>query len=351
MNLKRKKGAILIITLWILAILTILSVGISGRMGLELKLAGYYRDNMKALYLAKAGIERAVAEKEINDTAPDSDTLNETWANSPGLFDKKNPFNEETETGNSYYTVKYTYKESKEAEGVDLYGMMDEASKININKILEPDRKQQLITLLVKVCGLDEAGATAKVDALMDWIDTDPTAQGTSEDENSKYYPDMGSGYCKNGPLDSIEELLLVKGFEDSAILYGDKNQGKIGIIDYITIHTDDGKVNVNTAPKEVLQALGFKDDFETIADKIIAYRNNPENPPIASPQGLTTALTDLTSEEINKINSVIPYLTTTSAVFRVNAYGNVNNVRKHINCVVKLIPGSLYEIKYWNEE
>lgn len=351
MNLKRKKGAILIITLWILAILTILSVGISGRMGLELKLAGYYRDNMKALYLAKAGIERAVAEKEINDTAPDSDTLNETWANSPGLFDKKNPFNEETETGNSYYTVKYTYKESKEAEGVDLYGMMDEASKININKILEPDRKQQLITLLVKVCGLDEVGATAKVDALMDWIDTDPTAQGTSEDENSKYYPDMGSGYCKNGPLDSIEELLLVKGFEDSAILYGDKNQGKIGIIDYITIHTDDGKVNVNTAPKEVLQALGFKDDFETIADKIIAYRNNPENPPIASPQGLTTALTDLTSEEINKINSVIPYLTTTSAVFRINAYGNVNNVRKHINCVAKLIPGSLYEIKYWNEE
>ncbi|MDP2943215.1 MAG: type II secretion system protein GspK, partial [Candidatus Omnitrophota bacterium] len=328
MNLKRKKGAILIITLWILAILTILSVGIAGRMGLELKLAGYYRDNMKALYLAKAGIERAVAEKEINDTVSDADTLNETWANSPGLFDKKNPFGEGTETGNSYYTVKYTYKESKEAEGVDLYGMEDEASKININKIVSGDtvdtvRKEQLITLLELICGPD-VDATAKVDALIDWIDTGSTAQGTSEDENSKYYPDMGSGYCKNGPLDSIEELFLVKGFEDPAILYGDKNQGKIGIIDYITIHPDDGKVNVNTAPREVLQALGFKDDFETIADKIIVYRNDLgnspiTNPTIADPNGLKTILS-LSPEESDKVDSVKLYLTATSTVFRINA-------------------------------
>lgn len=364
MNLKRKKGAILIITLWILAILTILSVGIAGRMGLELKLSGYYRDNMKALYLAKAGIERAVAEKEINDTTPDADTLNETWANSESLFNEQDPFHsyEPDEPKNSYYTIKYTYKESKETESADLYGMEDEASKININKIVSGDtvdtvRKEQLITLLELICG-PEVDATAKVDALTDWIDTDDKVQGTNDLEDATYYPNMGSGYCKNRPLDSLEELLLVKGFEDPAILYGDKDQGKAGIVDYVTIYTEpvDGKVkvNVNTASSEVLQALGFAQD---LANYIISYRNNEDNPPIDKDNIGNLKNESFYSRSFGdgegaKIAQIVDnYLTTTSVVFRVNAYGRVNNARKHINCVVKLIPDSLYEIKYWNEE
>lgn len=375
MDFKEEKGAILIITLWILAILTILAVGVAGRMGLELKLTGLYRDNMKALYLTKAAINRAIAEKEKDDEkeekgeVPNADILNESWANNQGLFNKKNPFiiSEVNETLASYYTIKYTYKETKDAEGVELYGMMDEASKININKIVTGDivdgtRRQQLIDLLT-VCGIDDA--QAKVDALIDWMDFNETVYNSSEDENTKYYPDIGvDNYCKNLSLESIEELLLVKGF-DSTILYGSKEQEKYGIIDYITIYTEDGLVNVNTAPKEVLQALGLNGEFESLADGIIAYRENgaqpgePENLPIDDINKLKVEFSnpifgrDLTPEEFAKINSIItqPYLTTISKTFRIYATGKVNKVEKPITCVVIIEQGKSPAFKYWNEQ
>lgn len=368
-----EKGAILIITLWILAILTVLAVGIAGRMGLELKLTGYYRDSMKALYLAKAAINRAIVEKEKDDKkeekgeAPNADILSESWANNEGLFNKKNPFIKNpanNDTPSSYYTIKYTYKESIDSEGVELYGMIDEASKININKIVTGDtvdltRRQQLIDLLI-VCGIDDA--QAKADALIDWMDTNPTVYGSGDDENTRYYPDIGvDNYCKNSSLESIEELLLVEGF-DSTILYGDKEQEKYGIIDYITIYTEDGLVNVNTAPKEVLQALGLNGEFESLADGIIAYRENgaspgePENLPIVDLNKLKVELSnpifgrDLTPEEIAKINSIIPYLTTTSKTFRTYAIGKVNKVEKRIDCVAKVELDKYPDFKYWKE-
>lgn len=386
MSFKKERGAILIITLWILAILTILSVGVAGRMGLELKLTGLYRDNMKALYLAKAGIERAIAEKEKDDEkeekgeAPIADILNESWANKKELFDKQNPFignPENNETPTSYYTVKYTYKESIDSDGVELYGMMDEASKININKIVKVEddavdsvRREQLIKLLEIVCGLDPViEATPKVDALIDWMDTNDTVQGSTELENTRYYADTGvDTYSKNSSLESIEELLLIYDF-DSTILYGNKEgktegveEVKHGIFDYITIYTEDGKVNVNTAPKEVLEALGFAPD---LAQFIIDYRKNgPEtgdsdDQPIEQSNlninffkaNIFKRDLELVKEEPQIKNIITNYLTATSTAFRINAYGKVNKAERRVNCIVMLEDGKDYNVKYWKEQ
>ncbi len=60
MNSSRNKGAVLIITLWILAVLAILSIGIGGRMALELKLTGLNRNNTQAFYASKAGVKKAI---------------------------------------------------------------------------------------------------------------------------------------------------------------------------------------------------------------------------------------------------------------------------------------------------
>lgn len=367
MSFSAKDGAILITTLWILSILSLLSIGVAGRMGLELKLAGFYRDDMKALYLAKAAIERIIYEKDKKDELSGADMLSESWANNKDLFNNYNI----SGTEKSSYTVKYVYKESLTDEGTELYGMMDEASRIDINKIIKDDgntvdaaRKTQLVNLLQIVCGLEPAAAEDKVNNLIDWMDSDDTRIAQpAEKENEEYQETGVEKYCKNRKLDSIEELLLVKGF-DSTILYGGKEaeEKKYGIIDYITIYTEapqEGKVNVNTAPEEVLEALGFP---ERLAKDIINYRKNdtkigePENQPIKEGninidffKGIFT--TDLEPGEEAKISNSLNYLTAISSTFRINVYGKVNRIEKHITSVVTTKTDSQPIFKYWAEE
>ena len=67
------------------------------------------------------------------------------------------------------------------------------------------------------------------INALLDWRDADnDTREGGAE---SDYYNTLEPPYnAKNGPFDSIEELLLVKGF-NAAILYGE-DVNRNGILD-----------------------------------------------------------------------------------------------------------------------
>lgn len=359
-----KRGTILITTLWILSILSLISIGVAGRMGLELKLTGLYRDDMKALYLAKAAIERVIYEKDKKDELPEADMLNESWANDKKLFDNIII----NDTDKSSYTVKYLYKESLADNGTELYGMMDEASRIDINKIIENDapelnRTRHLVNLLKNVCKLDENDAEERVNNLIDWMDPDDIRISPPDQNENEIYEGTGEAkYCKNWKLDSIDELLLVKGF-DSAILYGGRDgEDKIdGIIDYITVYRDGldaHKVNVNTAPAEVLVALGFP---ERLAKAVIDYRKHEtttgelENLPIVQTDiGFFTGLQldpPMDQEEIDSVDAGIPFLTPISDTFRINVYAKVNRVEKHITCVVTAKSGARPIFKFWSEE
>jgi len=70
------------------------------------------------------------------------------------------------------------------------------------------------------------------------------------------------------------EELLLIKGFTRK-LVYGDKEHE--GIIDYLTIYGQDGKININTAPSPVLQALAPGVDKDMVG-ALIAFRKDKEN-------------------------------------------------------------------------
>lgn len=72
-----KKGSILIFTLWVLIILAILSIMLSRRATTDMKMARYESRNMKAYYLAKAGVIKMIAELIKDKNAYDS--LGEDW--------------------------------------------------------------------------------------------------------------------------------------------------------------------------------------------------------------------------------------------------------------------------------
>lgn len=67
-----KNGAILFVTLWALVILSIFSLGITSRVGTEMRLAKYLKGRLVSLYLAKAALSQAILELEKDQTPDDS---------------------------------------------------------------------------------------------------------------------------------------------------------------------------------------------------------------------------------------------------------------------------------------
>jgi hypothetical protein len=133
-------------------------------------------------------------------------------------------------------------------------------------------------------------------DSIIDWRDTDEIPTGTGLGAESDYYLALSEPYyAKNQPFEAVEELLLVKGI-DKTYLYGDgtappkgttysamgsSTAGGLnadmrlseGWFDLFTVYSTSpntgggggaagtivtGRINVNTAPREVLMCLQF---------------------------------------------------------------------------------------------
>lgn len=119
----------------------------------------------------------------------------------------------------------------------------------------------------------DDDQAEALLDALSDWVDKDDTERPQGAEE--PYYRSLTPAYgCRNGPVVQEDELLLVKGMKRE-ILYGDKEHE--GIAKYITVTGEDGKINLNTAPSQVLQALSPEMTPE-LAQELIGFREDKRN-------------------------------------------------------------------------
>ena len=99
------------------------------------------------------------------------------------------------------------------------FGLTDESSKLNLNLASE----RQLMVLMEAAVGEDEEiDPLAIVRAILDWRDADSDPRTEEGDTEGEYYHNLQSPYrVKNGPFDTVEELLLVKGVTNE-ILYGE---------------------------------------------------------------------------------------------------------------------------------
>ena len=130
----------------------------------------------------------------------------------------------------------------------------DECGKVNLNALYD----KRLFKVLKRL--FEEIGVEPSVaDSIKDWVDRDSSPEPSGAEED--FYE--GLGYKpSNGPMRSLGELLYVRGIDER--LY--KKLQK-----YLTIYGS-GKINVNSAPKEVLLALS-PDMSPEAADSIIEAR------------------------------------------------------------------------------
>lgn len=239
MIVNNQQGTALIVTLFIVVILTVTVTEFLYETWVDRSLVANFRDGTKGLYALTSGVEAARA-VIVDDFQRDqknglfTDTLKEYWAQPAIAIPLEDTF--------MFATI------------------IDESSKINLNNLLTPggypDEKYiAFFRRLLRVLELDEDIA----DYVRDWIDANE--DGPAE---NPFYQSLAHPYkCKNARFDTVEELQMVRGVTPEAFARLRK---------FVTI--TGGLVNINTAPKEVLMAL-HNDITSSMADDVLAARDS----------------------------------------------------------------------------
>ncbi len=146
----------------------------------------------------------------------------------------------------------------------------DEERRFDLNAMRRPDGSidQNHLDQFTRLLAVLQSSNVGFANAVADWEDADSTVRypGGAESLNYRDYP------CKNGPLDSVAELLDIQGcspqlYDGTAASAGVEatpspspgartGRGGVPGLRYVcTVHSS-GKVNVNTAFPAVLQSI-----------------------------------------------------------------------------------------------
>lgn len=239
--MRNSRGSVLILVLWALSLLTVFTVSLSYSARQKASLLNRIETESALRDIAYSGVERARGILRMVEVVPTISTLNDAWAKNPAAFTNVG-------VGNGSYTV-------------GKHGLLDEESKLNLNKA-----DHVAITKLLQIkAKLTEAAAQELAYHIIDWRDSDSGYQHPSIGFEDSDYDDLREPIdAKDAPMELVEELLLVKGITRPIF---------DSIRDSVTVRGT-GAVNVHTAPKEVLMAVGMS---ETLADRVLTYRRGDD--------------------------------------------------------------------------
>lgn len=276
-----KSGSVLVAVLWCLALLSVVVIGVLHTSRINLLVVKNYGDRVQAHYLAVAGIEKAKAL-----LYQDARQRSRTGLNHSGqLSDSVQQFRD-IPFGRGEFRV--FHRGRPDEGGGLLFGPSDEESRLNVNNA----SAEELGKLNAQT---PNAMTSDVVAAIIDWRDEDNTV--TPGGAESEFYLAMQPPYLpRNGPLQSIRELLGVRGVTPE-LLFGQDQQendpeeddqqpsatvndmSDLGWAGLLTTHSTmnnvsgagTDRVNVQSADQDALTAV--KGISEDIAKAIVAYR------------------------------------------------------------------------------
>lgn len=248
-----EKGVALIMVLWIIAILSVIAFEFSYAMRTEVKIVKNFQEELQLYAMAEGGVERAIAEL-VYKHDPRVQNKRRTLKSKDFPPEKK-----EWVTDGRGYPLTFDL-------GVCVVKVMGEAGKININLV-----SGMLLRKIITNLGVEGEAGDIVVDSLLDWRDPDDLYRLNGAEND--YYQSLPEPYeCKNGNLDSIEELLLVRGVTPE-LFYGKKGTwpgeggkekgNRIGLKDIFSIYALGEQVDINSATLPVLRfALGIPSEI-----------------------------------------------------------------------------------------
>ena len=311
---RRLRGSALMIVLVVVMIVSLGAYTFSELMFTHNETATLSSQNIQAKWLVDAGIDVArvhLLQPHEQRMSAGGDYDNPTIFQAANVITDPNP----NLTGN--FTLIAPNLDSDGFTAGFRYGLEDESSRLNLNSLVIADTyatnggREMLMSL---------PGMTVDIaDAIMDWIDEDDDTREFGAEFD--YYQSLGSPYePNNGPFNTVEELLLVRGVVPELLFGADINRnGQIdtheeparqrvqellslanstsgdevlntGSLDrgwsaYLTLYSQENNLNINGEPRININS----DDLQTlhqdlsavfdpaVANFIILYRQGYE--------------------------------------------------------------------------
>lgn len=341
---RHPSGSALIVVLWVIGLLSMFVGSFAFDAHVEAKITTYYRNRLRAQYLAKSGVEVAemlmLRSDEIKKKTSEMAEEMRWYAPAKNLADG------------------LAVRELKEplGEGRILLDIVPEPARRNVN-LLRKEEEWEHVLAVGEIT--EEMGVwPVLIESFLDWIDADSAAR-TDGAETDDYYGTLESPYrAKNAPLDTVEELLMIKGWNRTYLFGGTLPKGEYddepvtisGIHDLLTTYGD-GKVNVNAASKRVLMTLPGVD--ENVAEMIIGEREGvtdetTQEKPDTSFQNVADFFARMPGLDRPALEK---YLTTSSKIFRITSTGVVHGVKSMIWCIVLFDGKNMTILRWWEEQ
>jgi len=310
---KSERGVALLVTMMALALMTMLVMDFTSSAALGYRSAAGQANQLRAEYLARSAIGVGLsllstdAQQDALAKTP-HDGLDEPWA--------------------------MPYPPVPLGGGEAQVSIVDEARKIDINLLINPRNGQPnpVYVGIVERLFANIGVSPALVPAIVDWLDPDSIeSPGGAE---ADYYLQLQPPYePRNGPMPTIGDLRMIKGVDDATF---------IRLQQFLTA-APEPRVNINTAPPEVIAALvpQLSNDISMVKEIIQARTVQPflMITDVGNLAGLGEAATPL-----------MRLITTRSAYFTLTGVGVFANARRRITSTFRRNANGTSMLASWQE-
>ena len=306
----RERGIALLVVLIFMIVLVVMAAAFAINMEVEAKLARKADSGTELEWVCRSAVElsKYILSQQAANTQEPYDSLSQSWAGGPGSTNGFNLFFDSLNLTNSTWapgTVLglmfpedsvVTAEQQAKLEDVRenwrcSVQIVDMERRFNINRAAGKEMGRTPLQRAFDMMGVDISLTPYLVDAIFDWCDKDDNI-GVNGVESEYYENLLPVGYrAKNGPIDDLRELLLIKditpemywGSAENSLAAGtaptpleegaESLNYNYALVDLFT-PLSAGYININTAPAEVLQLAPMPGDPVVTADEIIRVRS-----------------------------------------------------------------------------
>lgn len=245
----KQRGFVLLATIWITAMLSVLALGYASTA------------RIKAL-LARNGVGWISGKYELQSALVLGEHEYEKYKANRALLEQKEEVEGITGKPLKLWFPRYESHEVVVNNSTMYINLINAEALLNINKMGRDD-----IIRIVEACEVAEEDAEAVADCIQDWIDTDQNHRLNGAEND--YYEELEPPYmCKDGTLESLEELLLIKNITPD-LFYGTEN--KAGLRDFLTYTGNSTAIDVNCCSPKAFRVI---EDFpQEAVDEIVGKR------------------------------------------------------------------------------
>ncbi len=319
--------------LWVIAILSVVVLEFCFAMRTEVHITKNYKEDLQRYAMVQGGVQRAIVELIYkHDPRIEQARKGQKSEETP-------PEKREWVADGRPYLIQFS-------QGACEVRIISEAGKVNINILSE-----SMLRRIIDRLGLEAEVKDIVVDSILDW--KDPNDFHRVNGAENEYYQSLKEPYlCKNGNLDSIEELLLIRGVTPD-LFYGGKGAKKgekefvdrIGLKEIFSIYAPGEQIDINSASPVILTVvLGIPGE---VAQSIVNAR---EEKGFANLQDLLQRVPEL-SPFINEIGRFILFRSVT-AYYTIESSARLreDELGRGLKTIVKIDPREKggYKILQW---